>query len=88
MIWQDLIATPIGIFFFLALLPQLVYHFKHKKCEVNYFSSIFTSLGLFVLAFVNFTLGMIMSSVFTALTGVVWVLFVFQKKSFEGKTIF
>ncbi|EKD67615.1 MAG: hypothetical protein ACD_48C00309G0001 [uncultured bacterium] len=79
MLWQDITITIVSIVLSLAMLPQIYHGYKHKKGHVHHATSIPTVLGLFVLCFVYFSLGLIFSTVVTFLTGMLWFLLFLQR---------
>ncbi|PJC52611.1 MAG: hypothetical protein CO030_01910 [Candidatus Magasanikbacteria bacterium CG_4_9_14_0_2_um_filter_42_11] len=79
MLWQDLTITIVSIVLSLAMLPQLYHGYTQKKGHMHHATSIPTVLGLYVLCFVYFSLGLLFSTIVTFLTGTMWVLLLLQR---------
>ncbi len=83
MIWQDVVITISGIVFSLSLFPQVYHGYKHKVGPITYHTSIPTFLGLFVISFAYYTLGLYFSSVVCFITGLVWFSLFVQRKMYH-----
>jgi len=82
--WQDFVIMIINIIFSLSLIPQVIEGFKKKKGLIEFWTSIPTTLGLFVMSYTFFTLNLIFSSWLTFLTGILWLLLLIQKITFKS----
>ncbi|HAT03632.1 MAG TPA: hypothetical protein DCS29_02525 [Candidatus Magasanikbacteria bacterium] len=79
MIWQDIVITIASIIFSLALFPQVYYGFKNKKGAITHSTSVPTFLGLYVIAFVYFSLELYFSAGMSIITGTLWLIFCIQR---------
>ena len=79
MSWQDITIAIVNIFLSYALIPQIIHNFKNKKNGIKLQTSIITTLGLYVLTFTLFTLGLILSASITAIAGTLWLIILIQK---------
>jgi hypothetical protein len=69
--WQDLVLSSIGIVFTLSLIPQLKDVLK-KQCKMNWVTCSITSIGCFIIAYVDYTLDLQISAIVAVATGIVW----------------
>ncbi len=79
MVWQDTIISICIVLFSYALIPQVYQGFKEKKGFVNTQTSFITFIGMYVLSFVYFTLGLYFSFIMGVITGTLWFLLFVQK---------
>ena len=79
MVWQDGVITIIIAILSIALIPQITYGFKEKKGLVSYGSSIPTSLGLYVLAYLYFSLGLKLSAAMDLVVAIMWTILLVQR---------
>ena len=79
MIWQDLVITGANIVFVYALIPQVYQGFKEKKGFINFQTGLLTTLGMYTLAFVFFTLNLMLSTIMVAFAGTLWLSLLTQK---------
>ncbi|NUJ98235.1 hypothetical protein HGA92_05660 [Candidatus Gracilibacteria bacterium] len=81
--WQDFAIMTINIIFSLSLVPQVIEGFKKKKGLIEFWTSIPTTLGLFVMSYTFLTLNLIFSAILTFLTGILWFMLLVQKIIFK-----
>ncbi|OIO20279.1 MAG: hypothetical protein CO029_00290 [Candidatus Magasanikbacteria bacterium CG_4_9_14_0_2_um_filter_41_10] len=86
MLWQDLTLTVVSIILSLAMLPQLYHGYTQKKGYMHHATSIPTVLGLYVLCFVYFSLGLVFSTVVTFFTATMWVVLLMQRVRYGDGT--
>ena len=79
MTWQDITITIVLILFSYALLPQIYQGFKKKKGFINLQTSGITGLGMFILTFVYYTLGLYFSSFMVFAGAILWAILFIQK---------
>jgi len=80
MVWQDTVVTITAFSFGLMLLPAIKDSLNDK--HVNKITAGLSTLGLFVLSFTFYTLGLTLSSIAQAFVGVMWlILFVLSMKN-------
>lgn len=79
MTWQDIVISIVIIAFAYALIPQIYQGFKQKKGFINLQTSGITSIGMYVLTFVYFTLSLYFSTIIGFITGTLWAILFFQK---------
>ena len=79
MTWQDIVITIVIIAFAYALIPQIYQGFKQKKGFINLQTSGITSIGMYVITFVYFTLSLYFSTIIGFITGTLWAILFFQK---------
>ncbi|PIR76715.1 MAG: hypothetical protein COU32_00510 [Candidatus Magasanikbacteria bacterium CG10_big_fil_rev_8_21_14_0_10_42_10] len=79
MLWQDLTITIVSIVLSLAMLPQVYHGYKQKRGHMHHATSIPTIVGLYVLCFVYFSLGLVFSTIVTFLTGTLWIVLFLQR---------
>ncbi len=82
--WQDTIITTIIILFSYALIPQAYQGFKEKKGLINIQTSLITSIGMYVLAFVYNTLNLTFSTIMSILAGTIWLVLLIQKLIYKN----
>jgi len=85
MIWQDVVITISGIVFSLSLFPQVWHGYKHKVGPITYQTSVPTFIGLFVISFAYYTLGLFFSSVMCFITGLVWLTLFLQRLQYHQR---
>ncbi|MCK4552797.1 hypothetical protein KAT80_01175 [Candidatus Pacearchaeota archaeon] len=79
MIWQDLIITLVNVIFAYALIPQVYQGFKEKKGFIHIQTGFLNSLGMFLVAFAFFTLGLTFSWIIGAFNATLWMVLFIQK---------
>jgi uncharacterized membrane protein len=78
--WQDLVLTIINFGFMVTAIPAIMRNYQHKEAKSQSLSMYFiTAVLLSVMAYVFFTLDMLLSSVSTAGTGIMWYILTYQK---------
>jgi hypothetical protein len=83
MVWQDILITLCSLLFGYSLIPQIYYGFKHKKGNLTLQTSLLTTLGMLVLAFVYFTLNLMISSLISIVMAGLWGMLLFQKLKYK-----
>jgi hypothetical protein len=78
--WQDIVLTVINFGFMVTAIPAIYRNYQHKEAKSQSLSMYFvTAILLTVMAYVFFTLGMMLSCVSTAGTGIMWYFLTYQK---------
>jgi hypothetical protein len=78
--WQDLVLTIINFGFMVTAIPAIMRNYQIKEAKSQSLSMYFTTAVLLtVMAYVFFTLDMLLSSISTAGTGIMWYLLTYQK---------
>ena len=78
--WQDFVLTFINFGFMITAIPAILRNYQHKEAKSQSLSMYFaTAVLLSVMAYVFFTLDMILSCISTAGTGIMWYLLTYQK---------
>ncbi len=78
MIWQDLVITIAVFLMSYALIPQIIKGFKMKKALISTQTAIITSIALYSVSFVYFTLDIYFSSAMNTLAGILWTILLIQ----------
>lgn len=78
MVWQDIVITLCLIAFSYALIPQVYQGFKQRKGFINIQTSLITSIGMYTLTFVYFTLNLNFSTIIAFVTGTLWLILFIQ----------
>lgn len=84
MLWQDAVITAASIVFSAALIPQIYHGFKEKKGHIAYATSVPTLVGLYVICYAYFTLGLVLSTVVCFITGTLWLTLFVQKLVYKN----
>ena len=79
MSWQDITITGIIISFSYALIPQIYNGFKEKKGLINFQTSLITSIGMYLLSIIYFTMDLYFSTIISLITGIFWTILFIQK---------
>ncbi len=79
MVWQDLIITLVNVLFAYALIPQVYQGFKEKKGFIHLQTGFLNSLGMFLMAFAFFTLGLTFSWIMGTFNAILWMVLFIQK---------
>lgn len=74
MIWQDMVLTGAQLFFAVSLLPSIF-----SKDKPAFATSLMTSLMLYVICFVNFTLNLYGASLGLFVVATLWGILAIQK---------
>jgi hypothetical protein len=78
--WQDLVLTVINFGFMVTAIPAVMRNYQLKEAKSQSLSMyLSTAVLLTVMAYVFFTLDMLLSSVSTAGTGIMWYILTYQK---------
>lgn len=83
MVWQDIVITFCTILFGYSLIPQIYYGFKNKIGTITIQTSLLTALGLLVVAFTFFTLGMWFSSAVNVIMAGLWATLLYQRIKYK-----
>jgi hypothetical protein len=78
MVWQDVVIMFAVIVMSYALIPQVYYGFVKKKRTVVFQTAFLTFVGLVVLSYVYFTLGLFLSGMISSVTAFLWFLLLLQ----------
>ena len=76
--WQDIAIATADIFLSYALLPQIIHNFRHGHSDVTFQTSLIGTVGLYFMAFVVYTLGLIFSSIITLVAATLWLILLIQ----------
>jgi hypothetical protein len=78
--WQDFVLTSINFGFMITAIPAIMrnYHLKEAKSQ-SLSMYLATAVLLTVMAYVFFTLDMLLSALSTAGTGIMWYVLTYQK---------
>jgi hypothetical protein len=78
--WQDFILTFINFGFMITAIPAILRNFQLKEAKSQSLSMyLSTAILLSVMAYVFFTLDMLLSCISTAGTGFMWFILTYQK---------
>jgi hypothetical protein len=78
--WQDIVLTIINFGFMITAIPAILRNYQHKEAKSQSLSMyLITAILLSVMAYVFLTLDMLLSSISTAGTGIMWYLLTYQK---------
>jgi uncharacterized membrane protein YdbT with pleckstrin-like domain len=78
--WQDLVLTVINFGFMVTAIPAIMRNHQLKEAKSQSLSMyLSTAVLLTVMAYVFFTLDMLLSGVSTAGTGIMWYILTYQK---------
>ena len=82
--WQDLVLTIINFGFMVTAIPAIARNYQLKEAKSQSLSMYFiTAVLLSVMAYVFFTLDMLLSSTSTAGTGIMWYILTYQKVKYS-----
>jgi hypothetical protein len=81
--WQDIAIAVISIFFNIALAPQIIYSFKTKRKTVAYSTALVTTIGVFISAFIYFTLHLYFTVVTSFISGILWFIIFIQSAKYK-----
>jgi hypothetical protein len=82
--WQDLVLTIINFGFMVTAIPAIMRNYRLKEAKSQSLSMyLSTAVLLTVMAYVFFTLDMLLSSVSTAGTGIMWYILTYQKVQYS-----
>jgi len=78
--WQDIVLTIINFGFMITAIPAIYRNYQHKEAKSQSLSMyLVTAVLLTVMAFVFYTLDMLLSCISTAGTGLMWYILTYQK---------
>ena len=78
--WQDFVLTFINFGFMITAVPAILRNFQLKEAKSQSLSMyLSTAILLSVMAYVFFTLDMLLSCISTAGTGFMWFILTYQK---------
>ena len=84
MIWQDLTISVVNLLLVYSIIPQIYQGFKRKKGFITIQTSFITSIGLYVIAFAVFTLGLYFSSIVITVNATLWLVLLIQRIKYGG----
>jgi len=76
--WQDFVMGGVGTLFGIALIPEVYRGFKQKIQHMSKYTTVTTAVGIYVLAYAEYTLGMVYAPLLSSLTATLWVLIFVQ----------
>ena len=79
MIWQDIVTAGANILFGYSLAYQVFRGFKEKKGFLSLQTSLLTTIGLYALAIVYFSLNLYISTLIAAFNATMWLLLLVQR---------
>ncbi|PNX49969.1 MAG: hypothetical protein BV458_14035 [Thermoplasmata archaeon M9B2D] len=78
--WQDFVLTFINFGFMITAIPAIIRNYQHKEAKSQSLSMyLVTAILLSVMAYVFFTLDMLLSCISTAGTSLMWYILTYQK---------
>ena len=78
--WQDIVLTVINFGFMVTAIPAVIRNYQLKEARSQSLTMyLATAVLLSVMAYVFFTLNMLMSALSTAGTGIMWYILTYQK---------
>ncbi len=78
--WQDIVLTSINFGFIITVIPAVLRNYQLKEAKSQSLSMyLATAILLSVMAYVFFTLDMLLSCISTAGTGIMWFILTYQK---------
>jgi hypothetical protein len=85
MIWQDVVITITVYIFVIVTIPLLIDVIKNKK-SINLITGSVTSLGNYILAYVFYTLDLLLSVISAFLIASIWLaIFIYSYKNISDK---
>jgi len=82
--WQDIVLTIINFGFMVTAIPAILRNYQLKEAKSQSLSMyLSTAVLLTVMAYVFFTLDMLLSGVSTAGTGIMWYILTYQKVKYS-----
>jgi hypothetical protein len=83
--WQDIVLTIINFGFMVTAIPAILRNYQLKEAKSQSLSMyLSTAILLTVMAYVFFTLDMLLSGVSTAGTGIMWYILTYQKTKYSN----
>jgi hypothetical protein len=82
--WQDVVLTIINFGFMVTAIPAILRNYQLKEAKSQSLSMyLITAILLSVMAYVFFTLDMLLSCISTAGTGIMWFILTYQKVKYS-----
>jgi hypothetical protein len=82
--WQDLVLTIINFGFMVTAIPAIMRNYQLREAKSQSLSMyLSTAVLLTVMAYVFFTLDMLLSAMSTAGTGIMWYILTYQKVKYS-----
>ena len=82
--WQDVVLTIINFGFMVTAIPAVLRNYQLKEVKSQSLSMyLSTAILLSVMAYVFFTLDMLLSCISTAGTGIMWFILTYQKMKYS-----
>lgn len=81
--WQDFILMFGNVLLGYALVPQVIKGFKEKGKHIEIQTALITTIVLFAISFVYFTLGLFLSTIFCSISAILWAILLFQSLSYN-----
>jgi uncharacterized protein with PQ loop repeat len=82
--WQDLAITIVGIILNLAMLPQITRGFKLKRKMMASSTALITTIGVFIVGYVFFTLNLYFSALLQLVGGTFWAILFIQSRIYKN----
>jgi len=76
--WQDILLTGLNIMFSFALVPQIIHNFKTKKKNIAISTGLVSSLGMYAVSFIYFTLNLYATTIVGIVSGTLWLTLLIQ----------
>jgi len=83
--WQDLVISMANILFSYSLIFQVYHGFKKKKGFLTFQTSLITTIGLYGITIAFFSLGLFLSTIFSFLSGSLWLILFGQRIIYGGE---
>jgi len=83
MIWQDIVLTIANLIFSYALIVQVYTGFKIRKGLMNIQTALSTTMALYAITIVYFSLGLYFSTIIGAINGTLWLILFIQKLKYK-----
>lgn len=85
--WQDKAILFCNAMFIISVAYQVYTNFMSKKCGVSIYTSLSTSIVLIFMTYTLYSLNLILSSLSSFISSILWLVIFFQKISFKEKKI-
>jgi hypothetical protein len=83
MIWQDIVVALANILFGYSLIFQVSKGFKERKGFIAFQTAFFTTLGLYAVTIVYFSLNLLLSSIISFFNGSMWLILLVQRLAYK-----
>jgi uncharacterized membrane protein YdbT with pleckstrin-like domain len=84
--WQDIVLTIINFGFIVTVIPAILRNYQLKEVKGQSLSMyLSTALLLVIIAYIFFTIDMLLSSLSTAGTAFMWFVLTYQKVKYDKK---